>query len=91
MCNCKKNIAQEKTTLTKNNIVVQVEEKKPVSKEELVQIMEAITSTNKTSETNKLIAEFNYKYFGEILSGYCDQNCIERTKTRILQLEKQLN
>jgi hypothetical protein len=59
--------------------------------EEVIDVKDYLVSRNKTEEGRRKLVEFNRNYYGEIIQGYCDQPCLERTKLRVERAIEQLN
>ena len=85
-CNCKdKSATQGKVkTIKVENVVEIVDDKKiPYTKEYLDGVMDALTNKLNTEEGRRIVADFNWNYFGEKVVGYCDQPCRARTVKRL--------
>jgi hypothetical protein len=95
-CNCK-NKNQEQTkkivTIPQSDGALEIVEVKepPYTWEEIIAVKDYLSSRNKTEEGRIKVVEFNKKYFGEIIPGYCDQPCLERTRKRVEQATEVLN
>ena len=46
---------------------------------------------NKTETEKQFMVEFNEKYFGEVIVGYCDQTCIKTVNKRLDRATELLN
>lgn len=94
-CGCKNKTssmgAKVQTLKTPEAITLVNNEKPAYSREEVIAVKDYVNSRNKTEEGRKLLVEFNKKYFGEIIPGYCDQSCLERTRKRLDRATELLN
>lgn len=94
MCNCKNAVKQEpKPSVIKkaDDTITFVMEAPPYTREEVIRVKDYLTSFNKTEEERLNMIDFNAKYFGEIIVGYCDQNCLERVRKRVDRAMELLN
>ena len=93
-CNCKnKDVMARpkvKETLVENN-VIEVSIAPPYTREEVIKVKDYISSTTKTEEGRLNLIDFNEKYFGEKIVGYCDQPCMTRVRQRLETATKLLN
>jgi hypothetical protein len=84
-CNCKNKVKEEpKPAVIKkaDDTIEFIMEAPPYSREEVIRVKDYLLSFNKTETERLNMIEFNYKYFGEIMEGYCDQVCLDRVKRR---------
>ena len=94
MCNCKnkKNEPTPPPVIGVNTQqVFPTQEEPPYTIQEVIKIKDYLSSTNKTEEGRVAISQFSEKYFGEKISGYCDQVCIKRIKARLDRATELLN
>ena len=88
-CGCKnKNgtMAKQKPVMVKQadgSIELREQTPPPYTREYLIEIKDHLNTRNKTEYGRQRIIEFNEKYFGELIPGYCDQACITRTNNRL--------
>ena len=93
-CNCKNQVKQEpKPAVIKkaDDTLTFVMEAPPYTREEVIRVKDYMLATNKTEQERLNMADFNEKYFGEIIVGYCDQVCMERVKRRLNRAIELLN
>jgi len=93
-CNCKNKVKEEPKPAViekTDGTITFVVEAPPYTREEVVRVKDYLGSFNKTEEERLNMIEFNYKYFGEILEGYCDQVCISRVQRRVERAMELLN
>jgi len=93
-CNCKgKSKEEPKPSIIKkaNNVIQFVMEPPPYTREEVIRVKDYMVATNKTEQERLNMADFNEKYFGEIIVGYCDQVCMDRVKRRLDRATELLN
>ena len=95
-CNCKNksNAMAKPTPVVKQadgSITIVNEVAPPYTWEEVITVKDYLSSRNKTEEGRIKVAEFNLKYFGEVIPGYIDQACAERISKRIDRATELLN
>ncbi len=95
-CNCKnknQNTTSKIQTIPQVDGTLEIVEAKepPYTWEEVIAVKDYLSSRNKTEEGRIKLVEFNEKYFGEIIPGYCDQPCLERTRKRVERATEVLN
>ena len=93
-CGCKNQVVQEKTPIIKQDsgaLEIVNPAPPPYTWEEVIAVKDALRSNNSTEQTRDLIINFNREYFGEIIPGYCDQNCRKRTEQRLERATELLN
>lgn len=84
-CNCK-NKAQRVETKIKtidNVMVIPNQTPPPYTWEEIMELKHFIDNRIQTEQSKNRIYEFNKNYFGELIEGYCDILCMNRTKQRV--------
>jgi hypothetical protein len=85
-CNCKGNKAPTPPppqVVVNKEIVFVNPEPPPYSWEEVIAVKDYLNSFNKTEEGRLNMYNFNKKYFGEEMEGYCNPVCQERVKRRL--------
>jgi hypothetical protein len=85
-CNCKnKNKVQEKVKTQTIDGVIEIpnQQAPPYTWEEVIRVKDYLNSKIKTEEGRQNMYQFNEKYFGEVMMGYCDQSCLTRIRKRI--------
>ena len=92
-CGCK----QQTNTSTKPKIIrvndseVEVMKKPLYTEEDITRLENWLSSTNKTTEENQFVIQFNLQHFGEHINGYCDISCQHRIRKRIEHMKEKLN
>ena len=85
-CNCKnKNNppSKIKTQMVDGVLEIPNQQAPPYTWEEVIKVKDYLNSKIKTDEGRKYMYDFNQKYFGEVMMGYCDQPCLERIRKRV--------
>ena len=93
-CNCKNQVKQEpKPAIIKkaDNTLTFIMEPPPYTREEVIRVKDYLNTMNKTETERQFVFDFNEKYFGEIMVGYCDQVCMARVKARVDRATELLN
>ena len=93
-CNCKnKNEVDRPKSISKNiePSVVEVTIAPPYTREEVIRVKDYLSSNQKTEEGRLNMIDFNERYFGEKIMGYCDQPCLHRVRQRLETADKLLN
>lgn len=84
-CNCKNKIDTRPKVIEKkiDQQVIEVAIAPPYTWEEVIRVKDYLSSNQKTEEGRLNMIEFNEKYFGEKIVGYCDQPCLQRVRMRL--------
>lgn len=92
-CGCKNKKQNEKRIVSQKQSdgSIEIISEPPYTMEEVIEVKDYINSRTKTEEGRQKLISFNEKYFGELLSGYCDQACIERTRRRLDKATEHIN
>ena len=91
-CNCKNKAQKVETkTQTIDNVMVIPNQTAPsYTWEEVNKLKDIIDNRIQTDESNKVLFDFNKNHFGEVIEGYCDILCMNRTKNRLEHAIKRL-
>lgn len=91
-CNCKNKAQKVETkTQTINNVMtIPNQTPPPYTWAEVNELKEYIDNKIQTEQSKKLLVDFNKNYFGEVIVGYCDILCMNRTKKRLDHAIKRL-
>ena len=92
-CNCKQPVKQEK--IVPDGIIpiqIQAVENTTVNYtiEDVIRIKDYLNSTNKHDSEKQFISYILNVNFGDVISGYCDQNCLRHIKNRAKEMEDRL-
>jgi hypothetical protein len=93
-CNCKQPVKQEKIVPDGiRPIQIQAVENTTVNYtiEDVIRIKDYLNSTNKHDSEKQFISYILNVNFGDVISGYCDQNCLRHIKNRAKEMEDRLN
>ena len=93
-CNCKNNTYVEskpKVIKTDTGELTFILSPPPYTREEVQRVKNYMVSYNKTETEKQFMIEFNEKYFGELIVGYCDQTCIKTVNKRLERATELLN
>ena len=94
-CNCKNKKTTTPPTIKMTDgstIIVPETTGIPYNRSELEDIRIYLDSDAKSEIGKKLLVDWTRRYFGEeIIGGYCDPNCIARTRKRLELAEQVLN
>jgi hypothetical protein len=92
-CNCKQPVKQEKIVPDGiRPIQIQAVENTTVNYtiEDVIRIKDYLNSTNKHDSEKQFISYILNVNFGDVISGYCDQNCLRHIKNRAKEMEDRL-
>ena len=92
-CNCKQQVRQEK--IVPDGIrPIQVESAEDTTVnytiEDVIRIKDYLSSTNKHDSEKQFVSYILNVNFGDVISGYCDQNCLRHIKNRVKEMEDRL-
>jgi hypothetical protein len=92
-CNCKQQVRQEK--IVPDGIrPIQVESAEDTTVnytiEDVIRIKDYLSSTNKHDSEKQFVSYILNTNFGDVISGYCDQNCLTHIKNRVKEMESKL-
>ena len=93
-CNCKNQTyldAKPKVIKTEKGELTFMMEPPPYTREEVQRVKNYMIAYNKTETEKQFMIEFNEKYFGELIVGYCDQTCIKTVNKRLNRATELLN
>jgi hypothetical protein len=94
MCNCKQQVKQERIVPQGiRPIVVQssTEVQEPqYTIEDITRIKDYLSSTNKHDLEKQFIGYILNVNFGDVIPGYCDQNCLRHIQNRVREMETSL-
>jgi hypothetical protein len=93
-CNCKNKVKEEPKpaiVVKADDSITFIVEPPPYTREEVIRVKDYLLSFNKTETERLNMIDFNYKYFGEIIEGYCDQVCMDRVRRRVDRAMELLN
>jgi hypothetical protein len=88
--NCKNKApkVEIKTQIIDNVMVIPNQTAPPYTMEEVLKIKNYLED-KQDPNGHQLIIDFTEKYFGEVIVGYCNITCIQKTRSRIeLALER---
>lgn len=85
-CNCRNKTNNSEKINHSPRPEFKIVEFPPYTYVDLMQVKTALDSQTKEECERKVIADFNFRFFGEIINGYCDIACQNRTRTRVQQL-----
>ena len=92
-CGCKQPVKQEKIVPKGiRPIQIQAVENTTVNYtiEDVIRIKDYLNSTNKHDSEKQFISYILNVNFGDVISGYCDQNCLRHIKNRAKEMEDRL-
>jgi hypothetical protein len=92
-CNCKQQVKQEKIVPDGiRTIQIQAVENTTVNYtiEDVIRIKDYLSSTNKHDSEKQFVSYILNTNFGDVISGYCDQNCLKHIKNRVKEMESKL-
>ena len=91
-CNCKNKAPKQeiKTQIIDNVMVIPNQTAPPYTMEEVLAVKNYIDNKEDPNGLQTLV-QFNEKYFGEIIVGYCNITCMQRTRSRIELALQRLN
>jgi hypothetical protein len=94
-CGCKGQPQQEKIVPQgiKPIVVQAVSTTEPLNYtiEDIIRIKDYLSSTNKHDSEKQFISYILNVNFGDVISGYCDQNCLKHIRKRVKEMEDKLN
>jgi len=93
-CNCKnKGEVKEapKQVVVGKEIIYVNPTPPPYTREEVTAVKDYLNAFNKTEEGRLNMIDFNRKYFGEEMEGYCDPVCQDRVRRRLERATELLN
>lgn len=93
-CNCKNKAEVReapKQVVVGKEIIYVNPSPPPYTWEEVIAVKDYLNAFNKTEEGRLNMIEFNKKYFGENIEGYCDPVCQDRVKRRLDRATELLN
>lgn len=84
-CNCKNKAQKVETKIKRedNVMVITNQTPPPYSWEEVNELKHFLDNRIQTEQSKNKIIQFNRNYFGEVIVGYCDILCMNRTKQRV--------
>jgi hypothetical protein len=92
-CGCKQPIQQEKI-VPQGIRPIQVESAEDTTVnytiEDVIRIKDYLSSTNKHDSEKQFVSYILNTNFGDVISGYCDQNCLRHIKNRVKEMESKL-
>ena len=92
-CGCKQPIQQEKI-VPQGIRPIQVESAENTTVnytiEDVIRIKDYLSSTNKHDSEKQFVSYILNTNFGDVISGYCDQNCLRHIKNRVKEMESKL-
>jgi hypothetical protein len=92
-CNCKQQVKQEKI-VPQGIRPIQVESAEDTTVnytiEDVIRIKDYLSSTNKHDSEKQFVSYILNTNFGDVISGYCDQNCLRHIKNRVKEMESKL-
>ena len=92
-CGCKQQVQQEKIVPQGiRPIQIQAVEDTTVNYtiEDVIRIKDYLSSTNKHDSEKQFISFILNTNFGDVIPGYCDQNCLRHIKKRVKEMESKL-
>ena len=95
-CGCKGQQTQQEKIVPQGikPIVVQsASEPEPLNYtiEDIIRIKDYLSSTNKHDSEKQFISFILNSNFGDVIPGYCDQNCLKHIRKRVKEMEAKLN
>jgi hypothetical protein len=94
-CGCKGQTQQEKIVPQgiKPIVVQAVSTTEPLNYtiEDIIRIKDYLSSTNKHDSEKQFISYILNVNFGDVIPGYCDQNCLKHIRKRVKEMEDKLN
>jgi hypothetical protein len=92
-CGCKQPVKQEKI-VPKGIQPIQVQSVQDNTInyriEDVIRIKDYLSSTNKHDSEKQFVSYILNTNFGDVISGYCDQNCLTHIKNRVKEMESKL-
>ena len=58
--------------------------------EDVIRIKDYLSSTNKHDSEKQFISYILNVNFGDVIPGYCDQNCLKHIQKRVKEMESKL-
>jgi hypothetical protein len=58
--------------------------------EDIIRIKDYLSSTNKHDSEKQFISFILNVNFGDVIPGYCDQNCLKHIRKRVKEMEAKL-
>ena len=93
-CNCKQQVKQEKIVPQGIRPIVVQSASEPeqlnYTIEDVIRIKDYLSSTNKHDSEKQFISYILNVNFGDVIPGYCDQNCLRHIKKRVKEMESKL-
>jgi hypothetical protein len=92
-CGCKNKKEEPKPAIVvkADNTMEFIVEPPPYTREEVIRVKDYMNAFNKTEEERLNMIDFNRKYFGEEMMGYCDAACQDRVRRRLERATELLN
>ena len=96
-CGCGKQNNQDNSKIVpqgiKPIIVQSASEPEPLNYtiEDIIRIKDYLSSTNKHDSEKQFISFILNSNFGDVIPGYCDQNCLKHIRKRVKEMEAKLN
>ena len=94
-CGCKQQVQQEKIVPQgiKPIVVQSASEPEQINYtiEDVIRIKDYLSSTNKHDSEKQFISYILNSNFGDVIPGYCDQNCLKHIRKRVKEMEAKLN
>jgi hypothetical protein len=93
-CGCKQPIQQEKIVPQGIQPIVVQSASEPeqlnYTIEDVIRIKDYLSSTNKHDSEKQFISFILNVNFGDVIPGYCDQNCLRHIQKRVKEMESKL-
>jgi len=93
-CNCKQPVKQEKIVPQGIKPIVVQSASEPeqlnYTIEDVIRIKDYLSSTNKHDSEKQFISFILNVNFGDVIPGYCDQNCLRHIQKRVKEMEAKL-
>jgi len=93
-CNCKQQVKQEKIVPQGIRPIVVQSASEPeqlnYTIEDVIRIKDYLSSTNKHDSEKQFISFILNVNFGDVIPGYCDQNCLRHIQKRVKEMESKL-
>jgi hypothetical protein len=93
-CGCKQPVKQEKIVPQGIRPIVVQSASEPeqlnYTIEDVIRIKDYLSSTNKHDSEKQFISYILNVNFGDVIPGYCDQNCLRHIQKRVIEMESKL-
>jgi len=93
-CGCKQPVQQEKIVPQGIRPIVVQSASEPeqlnYTIEDVIRIKDYLSSTNKHDSEKQFISFILNVNFGDVIPGYCDQNCLRHIQKRVKEMESKL-